>query len=122
MRVTRLVLCWSAVSFAGIAVCAAEDPIEDVIKVEVTGTLRTGLMAIGGETTGTGITSNGVTWELDFSKSPKLKAIAWKLDGKKVTVAGLFQRRRGVEISLREIVIVTALTPAKAKQERNNRK
>ena len=55
----------SAVTFAADKKPAAEDSI----TVTVVGTLRTGIVAIGGETTGTTITANGVTWELDFGKN-----------------------------------------------------
>ena len=115
-KIAKHTLCWWVISLVGIAVCVANEPIEDVINVDVTGTLQTGLMAIGGETTGTTITANGVSWELDFRKNPKLQAMADELNGKKVTVRGIYQRRRGVEISQREIVTVTALTPAQKTQ------
>jgi len=119
MKAAKLILCWSVISLAGTAVYAADDAIEDVIKVEVTGTLQTGLMAIGGETTGTVITSNDVTWELDLRKSPKLQAMVSQLNGKKVTVVGRYQRRRGLEIPQREIVTVTALNLTHTKQSSN---
>ena len=110
---------WLTVMCALTAVNAANDAIEDGIKVEVTGTLRTGLMAIGGETTGTVIISSGVTWELDLGRSPKLQKMVSELAGEKVTVSGIYQRRRGVEIPQREIVTVTALSAARPKQNTN---
>ena len=106
-------MCWLTISLSGIAVYA-----EDVIKVEVTGTLQTGLMAVGGETTGTVITSSDVTWELDLGQNPKLQKMVSELDGKKVTVVGIYRRHRGVEVRQREIVTVSELSSAKAKQER----
>jgi len=84
-------------------------PTEESIAVTVVGTLRTGVVAIGGETTGTTITAKGIKWELDLGKSPELPAAAEKLNGKQVTVAGTLERRSGVEVKERWIVTVTSL-------------
>lgn len=86
--------------------------VADSIKVTVVGTLRTGLVAIGGETTGTTITSNGVTWELDFGKQAEMRDQAEKLDGNQVVVTGTLQRRAGVEVAERWIVTVSKLKRA----------
>lgn len=93
---------------------AVADPItepadEDSITVTALGTLRTGVVAIGGKTTGTTITAKGITWELDFGKSGELRAAAATLDGKKVIVQGSLERRAGVQIKHRWIVTVTGL-------------
>lgn len=80
----------------------------------VVGTLRTGIFAIGGETTGTTITAKGVTWELDLGKSGELRALANALDKKKVTVKGILERRKGVEIRERWIVTVASLDPMRS--------
>lgn len=82
---------------------------DESISVKVVGKLRTGIVAIGGETTGTTITAKGVTWELDFGKNAELRKAAEKLDGKEVTVRGMLERRAGVEIKERWIVTVTEL-------------
>ena len=66
------------------------------IKVEATGILQTGVVAIGGETTGFTITTNGVTWELEFGKNAELRTAAEKLDGKTVVVEGTLEKRAGV--------------------------
>jgi hypothetical protein len=93
----------SAVTFAA---------AEDSINVMVVGTLRTGIVAIGGETTGTTITAKGVTWELDLGKNAEFRKSAEKLNGKKVVMEGSLERRRGVEIKERWIVTVTGLQAA----------
>ena len=85
---------------------------EDSIAVTVLGTLRTGLVAIGGETTGTTITAKGITWELDFGKNKALRSAAQKLHASKVRVKGTRARRKGVEIKERWIVTVSHLQPA----------
>ena len=90
----------------------AADPAEESITVTVVGTLRTGVIAIGGETTGTTIKANGITWELEFGKNAELRAVAEKVDGKLVTVSGKLERRQGVETKERWIVTVTSLKGA----------
>jgi hypothetical protein len=80
--------------------------------IELTGKLRTGIVAIGGETTGTVIAANGKTYELDVGKSPKLQGLADKLNEKGVVVKGTLERKRGVEVRERWIITVTELRPA----------
>lgn len=87
----------------------AEDKSEDSIEVTVFGTLKSGLVAIGGETTGTTITAKGITWELDLSESAPFAKLAEKLNGKRAMVKGSLERRKGVEVAERWIVHVTAL-------------
>jgi hypothetical protein len=94
----------------------ADDPTvkadEDVVTVKVVGTLRTGLVAIGGETTGTAVKAKGITWELEFGQNAELKKVADKLNGKRVTVEGSLERRAGVEVKERWIITVTRLHAA----------
>jgi hypothetical protein len=85
---------------------------EESITVKIVGTLRTGIAAIGGETTGTTITAKGITWELDFAGNPRLAQAAEKWAAKKVMVEGRLERREGVEIKERWIVTVTAMSLA----------
>lgn len=82
---------------------------DDSIEVTVFGRLKTGLVAIGGETTGTTITAQGITWELDLSDSPAFAKLAEELDGKRAVVQGSLEHRAGVEVQDRWIVKVTAL-------------
>jgi hypothetical protein len=97
-------------------VARAEDkPPEDSIQVEVVGTLETGIVAIGGETTGTIIKAANVTWELDLSSDPKLAAAAERLNMQKVVVRGAYYKKSGVEIAERHIVKVKTLSAAGAK-------
>ena len=88
---------------------AADPKIEESIAVNVVGTLHTGVVAIGGETTGTTISANGLTWELDFGENAELRAAAEKLDGKSVKFRGTLKRQAGVEIKERWIVTVSEL-------------
>jgi len=82
---------------------------EESINVTVIGILRTGIVAIGGETTGATITAKGIQWELDFGKNAELRATAEKLNGKLATVSGALERRAGVELKERWIVTVTSM-------------
>jgi hypothetical protein len=85
---------------------------DDSIHVTITGTLHTGILAIGGETTGTTITAKGITWELDFGGDTALREAAESLDGKAARVQGDLGRRKGIEIDERWIVTVSSLTGA----------
>ncbi len=82
---------------------------EESITVKVVGTLRTGIVAIGGETTGTTITAQGITWELDFGQVPQLQKELEGLNEKQVVVEGKLERRSGVEVQVRWIVNVSGI-------------
>ena len=83
-----------------------------VLKVEVKGTLQTGIVAIGGETTGTVIKTKNGTFELELSK--ELQVQAEKLNGKTVVVTGNLTVRPGVEVRQRSIITVGTLKAADA--------
>ena len=85
---------------------------DDSIDVVVRGTLRTGIMAIGGETTGTTVTARGATWELDLRGKPEWTARAESLSGRRVVVTGSLEVRPGVERRPRWIVTVKTLEAA----------
>jgi hypothetical protein len=93
---------------------APPPPGGDYIKVEIRGTLRSGMMAIGGETTGTVITARGATWELDLKGVAQGRQKAESLDGRAVLVKGALEIRPGVERRERAIVTVTSLEAAPA--------
>ena len=105
------ILLLTITTFTRTATAAApkKPAVEESIEVSVVGTLHTGIMAIGGETTGTTITAKGVTWELDFGKQTDLRALANSLDKQKAAVKGTLERRAGVEVHDRWIVHVTSL-------------
>lgn len=107
--VVGAVMCWAAVG----GMLQAQD--KESITVQVVGKLKTGIVAIGGETTGTTITAKEVTWELDLGKDEKLRAEAEKLDGKLALVKGTLERRPGLAIKERWIVTVSELRAADTK-------
>ena len=89
---------------------AAHDGPGKPEAVTLSGTLRTGVMAIGGETTGVTLTTkDGATWELQLKKGHGAKAEKW--DGQRVVVRGYAREREGVEIPVRRIVEVRSIKP-----------
>jgi hypothetical protein len=100
---------------------AAASPAKDTgsyVKVEICGILRHGVMAIGGETTGTTITAGSITWELDLSVRKPLRKLAERLNGAMAVVRGTLEKRRGVEIKDRWIVKVRSLKKASARTQK----
>jgi putative heme-binding domain-containing protein len=95
-----------------VVLTAALTAADSYIKVEVKGKLKTGLAAVGGETTGTVIEAEGLTWELDLGQDKDLIARAEKLSGKTAVVKGDLTVRKGVEVRQRTIVKVTSLKAA----------
>src|SRR5262245_17186569 len=96
-----------------ILMCAAmtseAQSTSESIAVVVVGTIRTGGVAIGGETTGVTITAKGITWELDLGKNPDFAEAAKKLNGKQATITGSLERKQGIEIPVRFIVSVKCI-------------
>ena len=87
--------------------------IADAVNVEVIGKLQTGVMAIGGETTGTTITANGITWELDLQNAEQINlAKSLAEQDRKTRVRGSLLKVEGIEIKVRFIVLVNAISPA----------
>ena len=67
---------------------------DSYFKVEAKGKLRTGIMAIGGETTGAQITTPGGTFEVELPEKTDAEA----LNGKTVRITGILYLRKGVEL------------------------
>jgi hypothetical protein len=77
------------------------------------GLLRTGVFAVGGETTGVVLTTrNGEQYELDLGKNPDLRKRAEALNGKAVVVVGECRIVEGIEVKQRRIIVVTKLDAA----------
>jgi hypothetical protein len=86
---------------------ATEGARREYIDVIVHGTLRTGIIAIGAETTGATITAGAVTWELELDANQQ--AVARKLSGSKATISGQLRQQAGVEVRYRSIVKVRSI-------------
>jgi trans-2-enoyl-CoA reductase len=96
-------------SILALPVAAAEH--DERIDVTVRGIVKSGVMAIGAETTGVTITANGVTWDLELQG--KQANTAAELDGRMAVVAGQLARKRGVERAERYVVKVKSIKAAK---------
>jgi|GEM_PF-1115124 len=79
------------------------------IQVECHGKLRHGVVAAGGETTGTTITFEGLTWELNLLDEPT-RQFAIDHHKKQISAVGSLRRTKGVEKSTRWIVDVERLS------------
>lgn len=101
-----------ALTWAAPQAPAGDAPADSYIRVEIKGTVRTGIVAIGGETTGTLIATKQGSFELD-TKNPKLRQALEKLDGKTAVVTGTLNFRKGVERGQRMVVTVTDVKAAK---------
>lgn len=87
-------------------------PKGNYVKVEAKGKLATGIMAIGGETTGTTLTTDAGTFELELDK--KLSGQAEKLSRKTVVVTGaLYLKKRVTGAGARSIIKVATLKEAR---------
>lgn len=105
---------WKTPAGAG---ARAKSPVADYIKVEIRGKLSTGVLAIGGETTGITISSRGINWELDFSGNPTVRKNVGALNGKTVVVSGELSVSQGVERKTRWIVKVSSIGVADSKSQ-----
>jgi hypothetical protein len=79
----------------------------------VIGKIKTGMMAIGGETTGTVITAGNITWELSFQRQAETKKLIRENRDAVFEVNGQLRRKAGVEIRERWIVDVKSLKVVK---------
>ncbi len=107
MRLLLLTLTLAVALIAGGA--DAGEKKDGYIKVEAKGVLKTGIAAIGGETTGTILMTPSGVLELDFGKNADLRKAAEKLNDKTALVSGTLSIRRGVEIRQRVILAVSQL-------------
>lgn len=87
-----------------IEAAAANGRGEEYVAVTVTGTLRTGVMAIGAETTGVTITAGAATWDLEVER--RHQETVNRLNGATAIVSGHLRRAGGVEVAGRLIVKV----------------
>jgi hypothetical protein len=94
---------------ATVTALAADGDKKGGKKVEMKGTLHTGVVATGGETTGIVIDTKDGKYELELGKGKKLRQKAKELNGKSVVVAGTLVVRKGVEVRERKIITVTSL-------------
>ncbi len=104
----------------GVFCMMAHDPVQggnkdkkEAKKVELKGIIKTGIVAIGGETTGNNIETKEGNYELAVSK--ELRADVDKLNKKEAVVTGPLVIRKGIEVKERRIVTVETIKAADAK-------
>ena len=79
------------------------------VEVRLRGILIDGIIAIGGETTGTTIRFGKTTWELNLKNEKTLRRAAGILNGKPVVVSGLVRTQKGIEVATRTILTVESI-------------
>jgi hypothetical protein len=82
-------------------------------KVELKGIVKTGIVAIGGETTGTIVETKEGNYELAVSK--ELRVDVDKLNKMEAIVTGTLVIRKGLAVKERKIVTVETIKAADAK-------
>ncbi|MDZ4684020.1 MAG: hypothetical protein SH850_02955 [Planctomycetaceae bacterium] len=90
---------------AGFVIAQEPKAVDKLIRVECHGQLRDGIVAVGGETTGTTLRFRGITWELQFQDADG-RAFAQAHHKQLVRVSGSLRRVAGVERPARWIVEV----------------
>ncbi|MAI73693.1 MAG: hypothetical protein CMM01_22730 [Rhodopirellula sp.] len=83
-----------------------------IIEVRVRGTLKHGIFALGGETTGTTIRFGKTIWELDLRNEKTVGSAVERLNGKPIVVTGSLRTQKGVEIAKRTILNVKSISSA----------
>jgi hypothetical protein len=78
----------------------------------LTGTLRGGMMAIGGETTGWVLAGDGAAGRIDLDVA-RVEADAKRLDGRRVRVGGTMIDKRYVERGTVRVLQVQTIAPAR---------
>jgi hypothetical protein len=102
---------------AGVAVADDKKPEPaGSIHMEVKGTLKTGIVAIGAETTGTEISTKG------GFRCEVAGKVDEKLNGKTVIITGSFAIKSGVEVRQRAILTAEKITEATEKPDENHAK
>ena len=79
------------------------------VEVKVRGILTDGIIALGGETTGTTIRFGKTTWELNLQNKKAFNLAAGRLNGKPVVVSGLVRTQKGIEVATRTILTVESI-------------
>ena len=80
------------------------------VTVDVSGVVKTGIVAIGAETTGTQISAGNMTFELKLTEDQM--EVANGLSGQSAKVSGTLTKQAGVEVGDRWIVIVDSIKAA----------
>lgn len=103
-----------AIALASSSVALAVEPElpKPAITIECHGVLKDGVVAIGGETTGTTVTVGQMTLELNLNDDAK-RTFAKEHDKQQVLVTGSLRLVTGTQIAVRWVVDVVQLSVAK---------
>ena len=111
---------WKLLAGIGLTVSmfamADETPPATSVSVECCGRLRHGVVAIGGETTGTTISFNRMVWELQLHDDAA-REFAKEHHKEPVVVTGTLRKICGTEVKVRWIIDVTKLSERDAKKD-----
>jgi hypothetical protein len=113
MTMKRMIGFSAAAVLAGCALFLGAASAPAPGAVTITGKITTGMMAIGGETTGITISDGKNTFELDIKDAVLLRK-ADELNGRQVTVTGTLTVKAGIEVKQRQIIAVKTLVAAGA--------
>lgn len=104
---------WKLLSGITLTLClfpmADESPPKPTVSVECSGRMRHGIMAIGGETTGTTITFNRIVWELQLHGDAQ-DEFAKQNHKEPVIVTGTLRKIEGTEAKDRWIIDVKTIS------------
>lgn len=92
---------------------ARDTAVAPAPATNLTGTLRSGVAAIGGETTGWRLVGDGATGGFDVDVS-RVQARAKQLDGQRVTVTGRMTTKSWPERGDTPVLVAEKLEPADA--------
>jgi hypothetical protein len=93
------------------------DPPEPAVSAECNGRVRHGVVAIGGETTGTTITFNGIVWELELPDESSQKFVK-NHHRESIKVTGKLRRVAGTEAKDRWIIDAKTLSEFDEKKDK----
>lgn len=92
--------------------CDRNQSAGEYVRIHIRGTVETGRVAIGGETTGTVVRARGLTFELRIDDE-ELRAKADTFNGRTAVVTGDLGMQPGIETGPRWIIDVKSICPAK---------
>jgi hypothetical protein len=115
---------WQSILAASLMACvfsSADEvraaPSDSSVSVECCGRVRHGVVAIGGETTGTTITFNGIVWELELPNESSQKFVK-NHHRESIKVTGKLRRVAGTEAKDRWIIDAKTLSEFDEKKDK----
>ena len=110
-----LTFCTFAVTVAPPTKSPVKAPVKPSVSAECCGRMRHGIVAIGGETTGTTITFNRIVWELQLHDDDA-RNFARKHHSEPIIVTGELRNVAGIEAKPRWIIDVNSMSKVDPKK------